>query len=178
MSLWKNVKDYETLYQVSDKGDVLSFEKSWDCCENLTAIRKEKLLKPVLSDKGKKAYKKVRLYKDKKWKTYPVHRLVAEHFIPKIDGKNFVNHKNGNKLDNHYSNLEWVTHKENVHHAWKIGLCKAHDSAPNSKKVICTKTGKVFKSILQAAKYLNMKEATLRAQLNGKNTNKTSLILQ
>lgn len=50
------------------------------------------------------------------------HRLIAEAFIEKIEGKNYVNHKDGNKKNNEISNLEWVTHKENMHHAIKIGL--------------------------------------------------------
>ena len=51
-----------------------------------------------------------------------VHRLVAECFCEKPPGKVEVNHKDGNKLNNHYSNLEWVTHLENVRHAYRTGL--------------------------------------------------------
>ena len=47
-----------------------------------------------------------------------VHRLVAECFCEKPPGKVEVNHKDGNKLNNHYANLEWVTHLENVRHAY------------------------------------------------------------
>lgn len=55
-------------------------------------------------------------------KTHMVHRLVARAFIPKPIGKDFVNHLDGNKLNNHVSNLEWVTIAENNHHARVNGL--------------------------------------------------------
>ena len=53
-----------------------------------------------------------------------IHRLIAETFINNKDNKKCVNHKNGNKLDNRASNLEWVTYSENNKHAFKKGLIK------------------------------------------------------
>jgi HNH endonuclease/NUMOD4 motif len=52
------------------------------------------------------------------------HVLVAENFVEKVDGKLFVNHKDGNKTNNNYSNLEWVTMSENTIHAIRTGLMK------------------------------------------------------
>lgn len=55
-------------------------------------------------------------------KCYFVHRIVAKMFCFEYDNKNIVNHINGNKTDNKYSNLEWCTHQENVNHAIRMGL--------------------------------------------------------
>ncbi len=83
-----------------------------------------------------------------------VHRLVAAAFIPNPQNKRCVNHKDGNKLNNHASNLEWVTHSENMVHAVNNGLaggwCKP---VPVKDK----KTGKRFVSIAAARKGLKIK---------------------
>lgn len=54
-------------------------------------------------------------------KQYSIHRLVALAWVPKIEGKNYVNHKDGNRINNKSSNLEWVTQKENVDKAYENG---------------------------------------------------------
>lgn len=67
-------------------------------------------------------YKLVHLHHHGQRKAHLVHRLVAIAFIPNPDNKPLVNHKDGNKLNNHYSNLEWVTLIENMQHAQVTGL--------------------------------------------------------
>jgi len=58
----------------------------------------------------------------KKTKTKRVHRLLAEIYLPRVEGKPNINHIDGSKLNNHFSNLEWCTQKENIHHAFSTGL--------------------------------------------------------
>lgn len=71
---------------------------------------------------GGTGYYMISVSKKNKSKPYRVHRLLAETFIENTENKPEVNHKDGNKLNNELSNLEWVTHKENMSHAFRIGL--------------------------------------------------------
>ena len=102
--IWKDVKGYEGLYKVSNHGEVWS-------------ERRQKLLK---KSKGTKGYYKVILTKNKKPKNFDIHRLVAINFIDNPFKKICVNHLDENKTNNHYSNLEWCTHKENSNHGTAI----------------------------------------------------------
>lgn len=107
MEVWKDVVGYEGRYQVSNKGRVKSL--------NYKRSKKPKLLTTTLHDWG---YLQVRL----KRKTFYVHRLVAEAFLPNPESKPTVNHLDGNKANNKLVNLEWATLSENNKHAYKIGL--------------------------------------------------------
>ena len=70
-----------------------------------------------------------------KKKSYLEHRIIAELFLPKIEGKGYVNHKNGIKDDNRVENLEWCTQQENCTHAFETGLStpRSLEDNPNSK---------------------------------------------
>lgn len=70
----------------------------------------------------KNGYMKVHTTIDGKVRNFLVHRLVAMQYIPNPDNKPFVNHKDGNKENNHVDNLEWSTVKENMEHASETGL--------------------------------------------------------
>ena len=104
--IWKDIPNYENKYQVSSLGNVKN-------------IKHGNLLSERLTDRG---YNTAVLYLNSKPKTFKVHRLVALTFIENTENKLFVNHKDGNKLNNKIDNLEWVTHKENIRHAFDIGL--------------------------------------------------------
>ncbi len=62
-----------------------------------------------------------------------LHRIIAETFVPKQKGKTEVNHKDGNKRNNDVSNLEWVTHQENMRHAYKMKLFAQGENHYKSK---------------------------------------------
>ena len=126
---------------------------------------------PQRIDRG--GYLTVRLSKKGKDSTIYVHRLLGFAFIPNPDAKPMINHKDGNKLNNCISNLEWVTHSENMAHAYSIGLVKV-----KTKPVIDICSGETYLSIKQAAKAINIDYGTCRNYLNGNiKNNKTCLRL-
>jgi hypothetical protein len=74
-------------------------------------------------DYNRTGYPRISLCKNGKVRRRFVHRIVAEHFLPEPDTPNaIINHIDGDKLNNHYSNLEWTTHRENLQHALDTGL--------------------------------------------------------
>ena len=111
--IWKPIKGYEGLYEISNYGQVKS---------NKREGTKGLLMKPLVVPLND--YYKVKLCKNGKERKYSIHRLVAETFVPNPNDKPQVNHKNGNKHDNYFENLEWVTCSENLHHAYRTGLRK------------------------------------------------------
>ena len=139
---WKDVKGFEGLYVVSDCGKVKSLGNGNSTNPN---FRKERILKTTYSANG---YEKVKLNKEGKRKHAHVHRLVAIAFLDNPKNNPEVNHKDGDKLNNNYSNLEWVTASENQIHAFNNGLQKARKGIYSScsKQVIQkTLTGEIIK---------------------------------
>lgn len=110
MEIWKDIKNYEGIYQVSNYGNVKRLDKIVKTKNNFYQL-KERLLKPCKNSGG---YLWVKLTKDKKEKSFAVHRLVLCNFIKHSDL--VVNHKDSNKLNNNIDNLEFVTQRQNVHH--------------------------------------------------------------
>ena len=107
--IWKYIKGYEMKYQISNLGQVKSLTGG-------SKRRKEKILKPGKTQDG---YLFVGLYKDGKKKTFRISRLVATEFISNddVENKTQVNHINENEKENNkYTNLEWVTPKENINY--------------------------------------------------------------
>ena len=100
--VWKPIKDYEGLYEVSNLGRVKTL--------NYRGTGKGKILKNIECSNG---YLTVGLTKNGKRKLFTVHRLVAEAFIPNPEGKPCIDHINTIKNDNRIENLRWVTHEEN-----------------------------------------------------------------
>ena len=103
--IWKDVKGYEGLYQISSYGQVYS-------------IKRKRILKPINSHHG---YKRIRLYTNSQnWKTFALHRLVAINFIPNPNNYPEVNHKDENHSNNNIDNLEWCTRNYNINYGTRI----------------------------------------------------------
>lgn len=136
----------------------------------------------TLVQRVKNGYATVGLQINGKKKMFFVHRLVACFFNPlgySLTEKHMqVNHKNGNKLDNHIDNLEWVTPSENTKHAYDMGLNKnviKGIKKANSKQVYDWSTGLTYGSAKIAAVLKNINYGTLRNKLNGHDNNNTTL---
>ena len=104
--VWKDVVEYEGLYQVSNLGRIKSLKR----INSYGRTVSEKILKPHPNIKS--GYLCVNLYKNDKSTIMPIHRLVAITFIPNPDNLPQVGHKDETRTNNNVDNLEWVTNKE------------------------------------------------------------------
>lgn len=128
--IWKEISGYDGLYAVSSFGRVKRLSNNKTC--------KEKIIKPRKDVGG---YFQVGLRKNGIRKFLRVNRLVAIEFLKNEFSKSEVNHLDGNRVNNHFTNLEWVTRSENAAHSYrKLGrihpnLNKKGSECKNSKKV-------------------------------------------
>lgn len=121
MEIWKDVKGYEGIYEVSNLGNIKSLRRLLPHFCGGNRVKSEIILKIKI---GKLGYCSLSLSKNNKYKSYLVHRLVCIAFIPNPENKPQVNHIDGNKSNNNAFNLEWVSSKENYHHSVNIGIRK------------------------------------------------------
>ena len=102
--IWKDINGYEGLYQISNLGNIRSYIRNRN--------------KNLKYNKTKDNYQRITLTKEKTKKSYLVHRLVAQAFVPNPLLKKQVNHKDFDVCNNRADNLEWVTARENVIHSY------------------------------------------------------------
>jgi hypothetical protein len=168
--IWRDIKDYEGLYQISNNGIVRRLPR-------LSTNRHGNYLIPercLSIHKMKHDYLAVTLtYKKKQTNKY-IHRLIAESFILNPLNKHFVNHKNGIKTDNRITNLEWVTFQENVNHAIENGLTPQRTSKDNPMRKLEEKQIKyIFKlaeryTNTELSEIFNVSVETISGILNNK----------
>lgn len=158
--VWKPVKGYEGLYEVSNVGIVKSL------------FRYKKALKPSVTKNG---YLTVELFRDKIGKRFLVHRIVAESFIPNPDDLPQVNHKDEDKKNNNVDNLEWCSAKYNMNYGEgaktrhkKINYskpCYAKNAKINGMKT-CKPIFQFSKDGVIVNKYASAKEASRKTGFN------------
>lgn len=157
----RDIKGYENIYKVSNYGRVYS-------------IKRKKFLKLRKTQRG---YIKVDLHKNGNAKTYRVHRLVAEAFIPNPNNYPEVNHKDENKENNHVNNLEWCTKEYNLSYGTRIERlgykrksCKRKDikDIGSPKEIICTTTNETFICIRRAEEKYKISHSHISACCKGK----------
>lgn len=109
--IWKDIPDYEGLYQASNLGNIRSINSRWG---------KRSTPRIVKQQLTKKGYKRISLSKNNKHNLFMVHRLIYETFNDKIENDLEINHKNYNRADNNIKNLELLNHKDNVRYSKAI----------------------------------------------------------
>ena len=148
MEIWKKIDKFDH-HECSTEGRIRN---------TLTG----KTLSPVVSSRG---YAEFCLCEFGKRHLVFGHRVVAETFLPKVDGKTFVNHKDGNKLNNNVNNLEWCTSAENTHHA--INVLGKNNGGLNKKRVLCIETNTIFESTVDAEKQMGISNAWISSICRG-----------
>lgn len=134
--VWKDVRGYEGIYQVSNYGEVLRLRS----LDSRGHLRNSKILKQT---KTKDGYMQLGLHKNGKEQKVLVHQLVAMAFLDNPNNYVEVNHKDENKQNNSVSNLEWCNHKYNANYG-----------TSQARRIITLKQNKIKKggSILCAEK--------------------------
>lgn len=122
MEIWKDIKNYENLYQISNYGRLKRFYKNGTF----------RIIKPLKDSIGYMIYG---LSKNSKFKQFKIHRLVAIYFIPNPKNYPEVNHIDGNKENYSIENLEWCNRSQNMKHGYSSGLILTH-KASNVNKII------------------------------------------
>lgn len=103
-----------------------------------------------------RGYPCIRLQIDGRQRFYLVHILVAKYFIPNPNNLPEVNHKDGNKLNPCYTNLEWCTRSDNVKHAYNTGLTKS----PNARETLQILNGNIV------ARFVSTRQASINTKIN------------
>ena len=118
---WKEIKGYEGKYIISNYGEIISLPRYKENRGKFQYVEPKEICRYVNKKNG---YVYVQLWNNATYKNIRLHKLVAENFIENKEGKEQINHIDGNKKNNKVNNLEWCTCKENIQHAYKIGLIK------------------------------------------------------
>ena len=163
--VWRDVKGYEGLYQVSDQGRVKSLERTFIDKIGRERYFKGRILKPAFNGHG---YLFVNLYDSGKPRMSKVHRLVCEAFHENHDNKPEVNHINEDKTDNRACNLEWCTRGENVNHGTRNERSGKAQSKPVAQYAQDGGLIKVWASAMEVERQTGFRHGYICQSANGK----------
>lgn len=138
MDVWKDIKGYNGVYQISNIGQVRKIQK--------TNIKYMKLIEKP------NGYLFIGLRNGSGKKFFHIHRLVAECFVENKYNKKYVNHIDGNKKNNTFENLEWCTAKENSFHARSIGLTNDYGTKSKNSKLTKEQVSEIRNILSQITK--------------------------
>ncbi len=175
MEIWKDIKNYEGYYKVSDRGRVMAMDR-FIMHRGIKSFRAGRLLKP---SRPKTGYYGIRLCKCGLVSSFLIHRLVGRAFILNPNNKKCINHLDGNKINNNVKNLEWATYSENEIHSYNV-LGKKHsmkgrygkDSNRSIPVLQISKDNEFireFDSISDAAKVIAISPSNISMVCTGKN---------
>jgi hypothetical protein len=158
MEIWKPIAGTNGFIEVSNKGRVRSLLRG-----------EPRILKPQVDNKG---YHRIRVTVEREKMSYKVHREIAKAFIPNPNNLPQVNHKDGNKSNNSVDNLEWITNRDNAHHAIANGLWDSviegsrRENERRKRPVIGyftsenSSTSRRFESVAEAERFVGSRHVT------------------
>lgn len=172
--VWKDIKDYEGFYQVSNFGRVRSLDRIIESEHRSPQFMKGNIKKVTRRDDG---YEYAVLYKKNKGKNKYIHRLVAKAFVPNPNKLPIINHIDENPSNNHPSNLEWCDHQYNLTYGDKVQrVTNSEGYKERTKRIrkpiyVIDKNGnkKRFDSLTSAANELSLDQPSISACLRGRN---------
>lgn len=147
LELWKDIKNWEGIYRISNMGRVKSLTTNTIRTHN---INNSGYCCVTLKCKGKKT------------QTVTIHRLVAQHFLPNPYNKSDVNHIDENKMNNKVDNLEWLSHKENCQYGNRNKLVgeklkgRTGEQSCRSIRVYCIELDMIFPNSRIASEYVGI----------------------